>query len=295
MRYKIPVLDISYLSKNKDYDAKNKDFQLIRINDFQLADFSKRLNCYQIILCVQGSVKVRVQGDDYGYKANSMAAFSPITIFEILETSPDYEAISIIFTNSFIVETLNNSYFLERFSLFNSNRFIYKLLTETEAKKILQIFHNIQFRIQDLEHPYRRGIVRSSIIILLYELESMMDESQETANTDLNIGGDKILYRFQELLKLHFKEERQVGFYAKKLNISPIKLNKILSVLLGKTGKNMIDEIRLTEAKILLKSGNYNVSEVANTLNYLNVEEFSRFIKRKTGITPTDLLHEKEK
>ncbi len=57
----------------------------------------------------------------------------------------------------------------------------------------------------------------------------------------------------------------------------------------------MIDEIRLTEAQVLLKSGNYNVSDVANTLNYLNVEEFSRFIKRKTGKTPTDLLHEKEK
>ncbi len=61
MKYKIPVLDISYLSKNKDYDAKNKDFQLIRINDFRLADFAKRLNCYQIIICVKGWVKVRVQ------------------------------------------------------------------------------------------------------------------------------------------------------------------------------------------------------------------------------------------
>lgn len=53
----------------------------------------------------------------------------------------------------------------------------------------------------------------------------------------------------------------------------------------------MIDEYRLTEAKTLLKTGKYNVSEVADVLNYLNIEEFSRFIKRKTGKTPTHYLH----
>lgn len=292
MKHKIPVLDLSYLSKNKDYDAQNRDFQLITINDFHLAEFAKRLNCYQVIICVKGFAKVRVQGDEYEYVANSIATFSPITIFEILEVSPDYEAISIVFTNSFIVETLNNSYFLERFTLFNSDQCIYKLLTQEEASKVFAIFLNIQSKILDKKHPYRRGIVRSSIIILLYELEGLMDKTQTISSSSLNIGGDEVLSKFQELLKLHFKEERQVGFYAKMLNTPAIKLNKILSIVVGKTAKNMIDEVRLTEAKILLKSGKYNVSEVSNALYYLNVEEFSRFIKRKTGKTPSDYLHE---
>ncbi len=84
-------------------------------------------------------------------------------------------------------------------------------------EKILQLFYNIQLKIQDIKHPYRRGIVRSYVIILLYELEGFMNESQETSNTNLNIGGEEILSKFQVLLKMHFKEERQVGFYAKNL------------------------------------------------------------------------------
>jgi len=44
--------------------------------------------------------------------------------------------------------------------------------------------------------------------------------------------------------------------------------------------------MRLLQAKHLLKMGAYNVSEVANMLYYENLEEFSRFFKKKAGISP---------
>lgn len=154
-----------------------------------------------------------------------------------MEISPDYEAISLIFTNSFIVETLNNSCFLERFSLFNSDAFIYWELSLLESQNISDQLHNIQNKILDEKHPYRRGIVHSSIIILLYELEGLIDASNGKTNNNFQLGGDEVLFEFQDLLKKHFRQERQVGFYAQTLNLSAVKLNKILSILVGKTAK----------------------------------------------------------
>jgi AraC-like DNA-binding protein len=62
-------------------------------------------------------------------------------------------------------------------------------------------------------------------------------------------------------------------------------LSNIVKNKTGQTAKKLIEEMVLSHAKVLLKSGEYNVSEVATLLNYNNVEEFSRFFKRKTGAT----------
>ena len=40
------------------------------------------------------------------------------------------------------------------------------------------------------------------------------------------------------------------------------------------------------QAKHLLKAGKYTVSEVASLLSYHNLEEFSRFFKKKAGTSP---------
>ena len=84
----------------------------------------------------------------------------------------------------------------------------------------------------------------------------------------------------------HFYKERKVTFYANALNTSIAQLSKLLFDTTGRTAKEHIDEMRLLQAKHLLKAGKYNVSEVASLLYYDNIEEFSRFFKKKAGINP---------
>jgi len=88
----------------------------------------------------------------------------------------------------------------------------------------------------------------------------------------------------------NFYNKRKVSFYADELNIAPDRLTTILKDRTGKTAKEHIEEIVLSEAKILLRTGKYNVSEVASILKYENVEEFSRFFKKENRIHSTAIF-----
>ena len=56
----------------------------------------------------------------------------------------------------------------------------------------------------------------------------------------------------------------------------------------GKTILNYINELKIKEAKALLRSKNESITEISEKLGFESVHYFSRYFKKHTGITPTE-------
>ena len=57
------------------------------------------------------------------------------------------------------------------------------------------------------------------------------------------------------------------------------------------TGYSIMDyytHLKIERAKILIKSGEMSVSEIAELLGYSSIHYFSRVFKKKTGLSPTE-------
>ena len=52
------------------------------------------------------------------------------------------------------------------------------------------------------------------------------------------------------------------------------------------TPQKYINQLRLTAATELLQSGYYSISEVASHCGFNNINYFSAFIKKETGLSP---------
>lgn len=52
------------------------------------------------------------------------------------------------------------------------------------------------------------------------------------------------------------------------------------------TPAQYIQSLRITNAKLLLETTNYNVSEISNLVGYENPLYFSRFFKKQCGMSP---------
>jgi AraC-like DNA-binding protein len=89
------------------------------------------------------------------------------------------------------------------------------------------------------------------------------------------------------MLSSHFKEERGVQFYADALFITPKHLSKTLKEITNKTCSELIDEMVITEARILLQNMGQSVASVAEQLHFSDQFFFSKFFKRHTGINPS--------
>jgi AraC family transcriptional activator of pobA len=98
---------------------------------------------------------------------------------------------------------------------------------------------------------------------------------------------ENILTTFMKSLTEHFKEERSVQFYADALFITPKHLTKTVKELTHKTCGEMIDEMVILEAKILLDDLALSVANVADQLQFSDQFFFSKFFKKHTGINPS--------
>lgn len=98
----------------------------------------------------------------------------------------------------------------------------------------------------------------------------------------------KIVLAFFSLLEQNFKKEHTVKFYANTLCVTPGHLNKKVKGLTSKTTKQFIDLKVILYAKELLKNNNLLISEIAEQLNFSNINSFSNYFKRYTSLSPTE-------
>lgn len=73
---------------------------------------------------------------------------------------------------------------------------------------------------------------------------------------------------------------------AELMNYHPNYLSKVLKREMGVTFTEVVGEGKLIQAKYLLLTTELSVKEIAESLQYNNVQNFIRFFKKNTGVTP---------
>ncbi len=94
--------------------------------------------------------------------------------------------------------------------------------------------------------------------------------------------------KFNNLLNLHYKEERSVKYYANLLSITPKYLTEIVHEITGKPAGELIDEKVMQESKFLLSNPSFTIGQIADTLHFSDQSFFRKFFKRHLGISPSE-------
>ena len=100
---------------------------------------------------------------------------------------------------------------------------------------------------------------------------------------------NRVSTQFQNLLAQHFREHRDVGFYAEKACLSPKHFSTVISQETGHTASWWIHSHVVAEAKALLQlRRDLNIQTVADQLGFTDQATFSRYFHRETGLYPTE-------
>lgn len=124
-------------------------------------------------------------------------------------------------------------------------------------------------------------VIQSYFIALLVEVNSIYETTELPKNSRLDL-----TRRFKIKLYQYIREKQSVQDYAALLNISSNYLNKVLKETTGKSTNTWIQEVLISEAKLLLWQTNLSIKEVAFDLGDLDASYFSRMFKRRTGLSP---------
>ncbi|EAR08629.1 helix-turn-helix domain-containing protein [Reinekea blandensis] len=94
------------------------------------------------------------------------------------------------------------------------------------------------------------------------------------------------LQRFIALIDDHYKEHLRLDWYAGELGISLSTLNRICQSLLNQSGKKLIEERLVLEAKRRLIYTLDSVENIAFSLGFDDPAYFSRFFTKNTELSP---------
>ncbi|MFC1760715.1 response regulator [Planctomycetota bacterium] len=144
--------------------------------------------------------------------------------------------------------------------------------------------------------PFSRAILKASVTNLLESRRRLQSHFQKDPSLQVEkITGNPIDERFLKralgIVETHLADyEFSIDSFSKHMHMSHSTLYRKIKALTGQSPSVFIRTVRLKHAAKLLKTGHYNVSEVAYQVGFLDMAYFSTCFKTQFQCTPSQFM-----
>jgi AraC-like DNA-binding protein len=156
-------------------------------------------------------------------------------------------------------------------------------LDRHEYKMITSVVEGMR-EITRLQLPDYRMLMTRLLEFLLRLLSHYRKNKLNETHAD-----KRVTARFHSDLAQHFREHRDVGFYAEKACLSTKHFSAVVKQETGHTAAYWIHHQVVVEARMLLHiRQDLSVQAIADMLGFEEQATFSRYFRRETGLSPTE-------
>lgn len=139
--------------------------------------------------------------------------------------------------------------------------------------------------ISDTTNPFGSQALLYQMLLFIHKVGY---KCYEPYNNEVVSRQGRMSDQFLALVQEHFRKERFLDFYAEKLDVTPKHLSRTIKKQTGYTAVEWIERFVILEAKLLLKSSNLNIQQIADELNFPSQSFFGKYFKKQTGMSPKD-------
>ena len=242
----------------------------------------------QFVLCVNRSGTARLLYDlrEVHFRPNMVACVMPNHIVQSLDTSDDYSVDLVIMSAPFLNDLKQHilSHDYRKFHL-EPDTYLTSEQAELVNKWVDLIKSTCELSQQQMPHRHE---VMLALVVAAYEFLNVCRLPQDS-NMPQALRNTDTFNEFCNLLAQHYRESREVNFYASKLHLTPKYFSKIIYEAIGETAGKWIDEFVAVKTKQVLASRpGLSVQEVSAMMGFSEEAGFCRFFKRVTGMTPKE-------
>ncbi len=253
--------------------------------DSTVVDYPATIDGFLAIVMMTGEATVSIDLTNYTVRPNHIIVCSPDSIVRMVKCSASASAYFVAFSKSFINDIqLDLATSLPVFMRFGKAPVI--VVTPQDVEEIRLVFQLIKTMLRSDKERYRNEIIRSLFTTAFYIMAELNRRDQ--TGPQAKPGRSEVLFdEFMALLQRYNTRERNVGFYAERMNITPKYLSTVVKEVSGKTAARWIDESVILEAKTLLKYSGLSIQEIAARLNFSTQSFFGKYFKQQSGTTPS--------
>jgi len=241
------------------------------------------LPCYYLILTHQGSARVIYDAQEATLVPNMVVLVHPGHMVQFVDRTDDY-----VFSRLVIMPELFQEMLLS-VSHHNANRYHTQpayMMNDEQVAKLMEVLGLLASfaEYNEQEVQYRRKLLVTQLAVG-YELLNFYRSELDKENTASHQA--ELLNRFCDLVVKHYRESREVKYYAEQLNITAKHLSKVVySATGGITPSAWIEQYVITQAKQLLEyQRTCSLKEIAYKIGFNEPTSFYRYFKKATGVT----------
>jgi len=145
--------------------------------------------------------------------------------------------------------------------------------------RLLELLHEEYLRNETL----RANIISLHLVTLLNEVKLASDVRHNVVSN----AAFRLTQRYKNLLSEGVEHLRRVIDCAKLLEVSPNHLNKCVKETTGKSAHELLVEMRVLQAKVMLKQTDYPIKEIAFRVGGFESSDFTKFFKKSAGVSPS--------
>lgn len=249
---------------------------------------AKVMNSGMIMICRTGSASIRVNFSMWKLSAGSVITLFPNDMVTLTERSEDFS-----------VEVLEYSATLLREASLQMEQTVYSQLRADRCRTESPIVTNIingMFTLLKIYFDQPECMCLDQLVLLQLKAffvgfyDYIYRFPQKRKPEEGSPRARELFNLFMMYLETHFKESRDVTYYASLLNITPKYLNMIAQRITGNTVKALINEYVVMQLKLSLCSGNTSMKILAGEYNFSDLSFFCRYFKQHTGMTPMQFV-----
>lgn len=221
----------------------------------------------KILLIRKGTATVVISEQDERktLNADSLLVMTSRHVINEIELTPDFEAECVLVDTDMVNEDT-----------------IYHL-TEEKHKSVSDVF-NIIHNIVRHQHINKVEMIQSMFNVLRLILEELPYEERSISH---DFKHKKEVYEiFLHHLYRNFRKERQIRFYASKMNVSTAYLSRLVKEISGSTINEHVTSLIYKEACNLLSHSDMSIGEIADALSFSDQSALTNFFKMRAGMTP---------
>ena len=258
----------------------------IPVKNVNFGHSPSRMSGLVLILCTNGKAHININMKPHLVVKNDFVILPPGQITQVIDANQDFSMYALYMSEAFLTDNvaMTRTRDMTIFFTIRDNPIIH--MDEKDINIITLYFNIMANRIKDRENPYLLTTMRHIFNALMSDMSDAFLKYLSVQKNKIS-RKDDICQNFMKLLMSHYKECRDVNFYASKLFITPKYLSNTLKTVTGKKAGQMIDEYVVLQAKILLSSTNMTIQQISEELNFANQSFFGRYFKRITGLSPT--------
>ena len=234
-------------------------------------------------LCSKGSLKTIINHTEYRIGVNKLIVVPPETFVQLLAASDDVEIHAVMFSQRLIQNAGMGKNMMDKFHIIGKH-YVFSL-SEMVSQLYSEMFTFLSHLYKEVGEKLSEAVLQSFLSLMLQGVSELCPEQAKLKETP----GSRHFHQYRIFVRMVHEEyarEHQVVYYAKKMNMQPSALCRLVKKESGHTAMEIINRTLIMDAKTQLRTENTPVKDIALSLGFNNAAFFNKFFKRHTGVTP---------